>query len=504
MTAEGETFTAEEAAWLFQANILEENGNACNRLNQLNEALDYYQQSHALILRLLPNAEEHPSVWQALAVGCGELCRMYRRLRRVSEARPYAVEGIAYARKAVEYDPCLMSNRTLSALYGDLGDVLFLEQQWEESYEQYSLAYKIAGEIVREKNDALSRQDLAFSARKRGDALARMGAAGRAKELYLESIRLVAYAPEELMSPSSNRMVKDTADNFLSLQLLDADGDTRLYSAVAELRKLLAGFTEAPAASDQYRINLGLLCNALSTVLDLAACKEDAEVLRMKAGEYLGEEKAETVPGDDEALQALAEQKYQEGTQRLGEGRLMDARKKLQQAAELYNVLDTRQTAFTPVVAKYRADVVFQLAQTYFPEKDYREITAAYNFCHAQYERIYQTTQSGAALLDLVSIKRAASELLEAVGEAEQAVRWIRTAIAMLSDYPDTDPALPGIVETARCYMAAAALTQVRGRERKRFFKQAQTLWRRAYAQSGSPEYLQQAERCADGGRTGK
>ena len=191
-----------------------------------------------------------------------------------------------------------MSNRTLSALYGDLGDVLFLEQRWEESYDTFSLAYSIAEEIMREKNDAQSRQDLAFSARKRGDALARMHAGSRAKALYIESIRLVAYEPEELMSPSSRRMLLDTATNFGFLRFMDFEADALLYNAVAHLLKLLEGFEDVPAGSRQYTVNLGLLCDSLSTVMDLASCKEDAEALRIKAGEYLGEERADSNPGE--------------------------------------------------------------------------------------------------------------------------------------------------------------------------------------------------------------
>ena len=500
VTVDGERYTQKETAWLGRANLQEERGHTYNRLNQLDEALACYRESHELMLRLLPQADRHPSVWQALAVGCSELCRTYRRLRKVGEARPYAEEGIQYAKKAVEKDPCTMSSRTLSALYGDLGDVLFLEQRWEESYDTFSLAYSIAEEIMREKNDAQSRQDLAFSARKRGDALARMHAGSRAKALYIESIRLVAYEPEELMSPSSRRMLLDTATNFGFLRFMDFEADALLYNAVANLLKLLEGFEDVPAGSRQYTVNLGLLCDSLSTVVGLASCKEDAEALRIKAGEYLGEERADSIPEDTRELEAQAERAYLKGSALLKDGRFADARKVLQQAAELYTVLDKRQPAFTPSVAKGRTDAVLRLAQTYFPEKNYGEIAGCYNFCNSQYERIYETTQSDEALLDLAVMKRSGAELLEELQKHQDAIVWINAAEAMLGDLKDSkgpELALPVLIETAKRDMTAAALSLTGEQERKRLWKRAEGNWRQAYRAARNPEYLEQAQRCA-------
>ena len=496
----GETYTREETAWLGRANLQEERGHTYNRLNQLDEALACYRESHELMLRLLPQADRHPSIWQALAVGCSELCRTYRRLRKVGESRPYAEEGVEYAKKAVEKDPCTMSSRTLSALYGDLGDVLFLEKRWEESYDTFSLAYSVAEEIMREKNDAQSRQDLAFSARKRGDALARMHAGSRAKALYIEAIQLVAYEPEELISPSSKRMLLDTATNFGFLRLVDFEADTLLYNAVANLLKLLEGFEDVPAGSRQYTVNLGLLCDSLSTVLDLASCKEDAEALRIRAGEYLGEERADSIPDDNGELEMQAERAYLKGSALLKDSRFADARKVLQQAAELYTVLDKRQPVFTPSVAKRRSDAVFRLAQTYFPEKNYGEIAGCYNFCNSQYERIYDATQSDEALLDLAVMKRSGAELLEDLQKHQDALVWINAAAAMLSDLRDSkDPelALPVLTETAKRDMTAAELSLTGEQERKQLWKRAEESWRQAYRAAQDPEYLELAQRCA-------
>ena len=496
VTVDGETYSLTEALCLAKANMLEEQGHAHNRLRRLDSALKCYEQSHELVQRLLPNAQRHPSLWQGLAVGCSELCRVHGRLHQFDQARACASEGIRHAEKAVEADPCVMSSRTLSALYGDMGDVCFSQQQWEESYDFYSKAYDLSDRLVRERNDAQSRQDLAFSARKRGDALARMGSAGRAQSLYLEAFRLVAYSPDNLMAPDSRRMLRDTATNFGLIRMIDFDANLPLYNAVANMLTLLDSFQEEPAGSASFRTHHGLLSSALSLVMHLAGLKEEADALRVKAGELLGEARTDSIPDDDEGIAAKASLAFQQGNQMLNERRYKDARKILQEAAELYNTLDAAQAAFTPDIAKRRADVIFRLGQTYLPEKNYAEVVAHYNFCNPQYERIYGQTRSDGALLDLIAIKRAVAELLDEIGQGKEAVRWMKVAVALLNVQVKPENELPLLIETAKCDMATARLSLTGKQERLACWQRAAQHWKQAYQTNQDGACLDQAALC--------
>ncbi|MEA4929685.1 MAG: DUF4062 domain-containing protein [Candidatus Limiplasma sp.] len=493
---DGEPYTQEQMLWLARSHMLEEQGHAHNRLRQLDAALDCYRQSHALMCKLLPDAERHPSLWQALAVGCSELCRVSGRLKHFDEAATFAAEGIRYAEKAVELDPCVESTRALAALHSDQGDAYSSVQRWEEAYDAHYEAYQLSAELVRTRNDAQSRLDLAFSARKRGDMLARMALVTDAKELYLESLKLAAYAPETLMAPEVRRMLRDTATNYGFLRMVDWQGDAPFYNAVARMLTLLDGFTENAAGTDAYRNDHGLLCDALSLVLRLGGCTAEADALRRASGESLREAKAESIPEDNGALEAEAARLVATGKALIAAGQPAEARVPLQQAAELYVALDTRQPTFSPRVAKLRTDVIFLLGQTYLPEKNYGEMASHFEFCYKQYERIYTQTHSDEAQLDRVALRRASATLLDLLGKEKDAVGWMQEALSYLEVAFQPESAQQALVETARCAQTAASLHRTGRAERKKYLQQAAQCWQKAYAAERDPAYLAQAEAC--------
>ena len=492
----GELYTPEQALWLARAHMLEEQGHAHNRLRHLNAALDCYRQSHTLMCKLLSDAERFPSLWQALAVGCSELCRASGRLKRFDEAGSFAAEGIRYAEKAVELDPCIESTRALAALHSDQGDVYACTLQWEEAYDAHSAAYRLSAELVRTCNDAQSRLDLAFSARKRGDALARLGSVSEAKTLYLESLKLAAYAPETLMAPEVRRMLQDTATNFGFLRMLDWQGDTPFYNAVARMVTLLDGFAETAAGTDAYRNDHGLLCDALSLALRLGGCASEADALRRASGESLKEAKSESIPEDNGALEAEAARLVARGNALIASEQPAEARVPLQQAAELYVALEARQPTFAPRVAKLRTDVIFLLGQTYLAEKNYGEMASHFEFCYKQYERIYAQTHSDEAHLDRIALRRTSATLLDLLGKEKDAVGWIQEALRYLEVAYRPESAQKVLVETARCAQTAASLHRTGRSDRKRYLQQAAQCWRQAYANEPDPAYLEQAETC--------